>query len=132
MTHDRRRFFHRLTTWGGVILLVFAAVYFALVLWPEWEPELREFWSESRESASLPMIFLAFVSLMLGYYFAPAPWRKILDALKIPKLDKGEVRRNWYITQMGQYVPGKLWMVVGRVTFLRANGTGPVLSLIHI
>ncbi|OPL17833.1 MAG: hypothetical protein AVO35_08110 [Candidatus Aegiribacteria sp. MLS_C] len=129
MTHDRRRFFNRLTTWGGIILLVVAAVYFALVLWPEWEPELHEFWAESREGASLPMIFLAFVSLMLGYYFAPAPWRKILDALKIPKLDKGEVRRNWYITQMGQYVPGKLWMVVGRVTFLRANGIGPVKGI---
>jgi len=129
MTSDRRRFFHALTTWGGVALLVVAIVWFVLVVWPKWEPDLHSFWEESRESASLPTIFLSFISLLLGYYFAPAPWRKILDALKIPKLDKGEVRRNWYVTQLGQYVPGKLWMVVGRVTFLRANGIGPVKAV---
>ena len=106
-----------------------AIVWFVLVVWPKWEPDLHSFWEESRESASLPTIFLSFISLLLGYYFAPAPWRKILDALKIPKLDKGEVRRNWYVTQLGQYVPGKLWMVVGRVTFLRANGIGPVKAV---
>lgn len=131
MTRDPggRKLFHAITTWGGVSLLVLAIVYFALVLWPRWEPELHSFWETSRESASVPMIVLSFISLLMGYYFAPAPWRKILDALKIPKLDKGEVRRNWYVTQMGQYVPGKLWMVVGRMTFLRANGIGPVKAI---
>ncbi len=129
MTADRRRFFHLLTTWGGLILLLFAIAYFALVVWPKWEPELHRFWEDSRDSASLPMIILSFLLLLTGYYFAPAPWRKILDALKIPRLDKGEVRRNWYMTQMGQYIPGKLWMVVGRITFLRANGIGPVKAI---
>ena len=125
MANDRKKLFHLLSTWGGVLLLITAILYFALELWPKWQPELIRFWETSKESASLPMIALSFILLMLGYYFAPAPWRKILDALNIPKIDKGEVRRNWYITQMGQYVPGKLWMVVGRVTFLKANGIGP-------
>lgn len=126
---SRKKFFHRLTTWGGVLLLVAAILFFVLQLWPKWQPELKRFWETSRKDASLPVIGLSFLSLLLGYYFAPAPWRKILDALKIPKLDKGEVRRNWYVTQMGQYVPGKFWMVVGRVTFLKANGIGPVKAV---
>ncbi|MCD4775164.1 MAG: lysylphosphatidylglycerol synthase domain-containing protein [Candidatus Aegiribacteria sp.] len=129
MTRDRKRLFHILSTWGGVILLIAAILYFTLNLWPRWQPGIIRFWETSRESASLPMIVLSFISLMLGYYFAPAPWRKILEALKIPKIDKGEVRRNWYITQMGQYVPGKLWMVVGRMTFLKAKGIGPVKAI---
>ncbi|NOQ22268.1 MAG: radical SAM protein [Candidatus Aegiribacteria sp.] len=129
MKGDHKKLFHHLTTWGGMILLIVAVFYFIFELWPEWRPELEEFWKNSRESASLPMIGISFLSLLLGYYFAPAAWRKILDALKIPKIDKGEVRRNWYITQMGQYVPGKLWMVVGRLTFLKANGTGPVKAI---
>ncbi len=129
MTRDRKKLFHILTTWGGVILLITAILYFILELWPKWQPALISFWETSRESASLPMIALSFFSLILGYYFAPAAWRKILDALKVPKIDKGEVRRNWYITQMGQYVPGKLWMVVGRLTFLKANGIGPVKAI---
>ena len=108
MVKDRKKLFHMLTTWGGVLLLIVAILYFALELWPRWQPALIGFWENSRDSASLPMIGLSFISLLLGYYFAPAPWRKILEALKIPKIDKGEVRRNWYTTQMGQYVPGKL------------------------
>ena len=129
MKGDHKKLFHHLTTWGGMILLIVAVFYFILELWPEWRPELEGFWETSRESASLPMIGISFLSLLLGYYFAPAAWRKILDALKVPKIDKGEVRRNWYITQMGQYVPGKLWMVVGRLTFLKANGIGPVKAI---
>lgn len=129
MVKDRKKLFHLLSTWGGVLLLIVAILYFALELWPKWQPELIRFWETSKESASLPMIALSFISLMLGYYFAPAPWRKILDALNIPKIDKGEVRRNWYTTQMGQYVPGKLWMVVGRIAFLKANGIGPVKAI---
>ena len=129
MAKDRKKLFHLLSNWGGVLLLVVAILYFALELWPKWQPGLISFWENSRDSASLPMIGLSFLSLLLGYYFAPAPWRKILEALKIPKIDKGEVRRNWYTTQMGQYVPGKLWMIVGRITFLKANGTGPVKAI---
>ncbi|MCK4506876.1 MAG: radical SAM protein [Candidatus Aegiribacteria sp.] len=129
MVKDRKRLFHLMSTWGGVLLLIIAILYFALELWPRWQPGLIGFWENSRDSASLPMIGLSFISLLLGYYFAPAPWRKILEALKIPKIDKGEVRRNWYTTQMGQYVPGKLWMIVGRITFLKANGTGPVKAI---
>ncbi len=129
MTRDRKRLFQMLSTWGGVILLTAAILYFIFNLWPKWQPEILRFWESSKESASLPMVVLSFVSLMLGYYFAPAPWRKILNALNIPKIDKGEVRRNWYTTQMGQYVPGKLWMVVGRITFLKANGIGPVKAI---
>ncbi len=129
MVKDRKKLFHLLTTWGGVLLLIVAILYFALELWPKWQPALIGFWENSRDSASLPMIGLSFISLLLGYYFAPAPWRKILEALKIPKIDKGEVRRNWYTTQMGQYVPGKLWMIVGRITFLKAHGTGPVKAI---
>ncbi len=81
MTRDRKRLFHILTTWGGVILLITAILFFILELWPKWQPGLIGFWETSRESASLPMIALSFISLMLGYYFAPAAWRKLLDAL---------------------------------------------------
>jgi MoaA/NifB/PqqE/SkfB family radical SAM enzyme len=129
MGSDRRKLLCGVTTWSGMILLAAAIVYFVLVMWPAWQPKLVEFWQSSRGAASLPSIILAFIALILGYYFAPDPWRKILDALKVPRIDKGEVRRNWYVTQMGQYVPGKFWLVIGRVTFLRANGTSPVKAV---
>jgi len=117
---------YRIQTWAGLILLVAAGYYFYAVLLPQWEPTIKEFWSNSGQNASRPLMLLSIVLLFAGYYFAPYPWKKILEALKVPRIDRGELRRNWFITQMGSYIPGKLWMVLGRLTFLRMNGTSTV------
>jgi MoaA/NifB/PqqE/SkfB family radical SAM enzyme len=116
--------FYRIQAWAGLILLLGAAYYFYSELLPDWQPRLEEFWNTSGQNASKPLMLLSFALIWLGYYFAPLPWQKILNALKVPRIDRGELRRNWYITQMGSYTPGKLWMVLGRLAFLRANGTG--------
>ncbi len=121
--HKKSRF-HKIQNWAGLILLLGAGYYFYYQLLPDWQPKLEEFWGTSGQNASRPLILLSFAFAWLGYYFAPLPWQKILEALKIPRIDRGELRRNWYITQMGSYMPGKLWMVLGRLTFLRMNGTG--------
>ena len=121
-----RRLFHHISTWGGVVLLAGAAVYFGVELWPRWQPQLQEFWKTSGDNASWPTLFLSFLFLWAGYYFAPYAWARILEALKTPAIDRGRLRRNWYITQMGAYVPGKVWMVVGRVSFLGSNGVSSV------
>lgn len=120
--HKNSRF-HKIQNWAGLILLLGAGYYFYSQLLPNWQPKLEEFWSTSGQNASRPLMLISFTLAWLGYYFAPLPWQKILEALKIPRIDRGELRRNWYITQMGSYMPGKLWMVLGRLTFLRVNGT---------
>lgn len=120
--HKNSRFY-KIQNWAGLVLLLGAGYYFYSQLLPDWQPKLEDFWEISRENASRPLMLLSFVFAWLGYYFAPLPWQKILEALKIPRIDRGDLRRNWYITQMGSYMPGKLWMVLGRLTFLRLNGT---------
>ncbi len=115
--------FYKIQNWAGLILLLAAGYYFYSQLLPDWQPKLEEFWATSRQDASRPLMLLSFVLAWFGYYFAPLPWKKILEALKVPRIDRGELRRNWYITQMGSYMPGKLWMVLGRLTFLKMNGT---------
>ncbi len=115
--------FQKIQTWGGLILFLGAAYYFYSQLLPDWQPQLERFWNTSGQNASKPLIILSFIFAWLGYYFAPLPWKIILEALKVPRIDRGELRRNWYITQMGSYMPGKLWMVLGRLTFLKVNGT---------
>lgn len=121
--------FHRIQTWAGLLLLLAAGYYFYTQLLPQWQPKLEEFWSTQGQNASKPLLFLSLVLMMAGYYFAPLPWQKILEALKIPRIDRGELRRNWYITQMGSYMPGKLWMALGRITFLKMNGTSAVKAV---
>ncbi|MCD4708453.1 MAG: lysylphosphatidylglycerol synthase domain-containing protein [Candidatus Sabulitectum sp.] len=120
--HKKSRFY-KIQNWAGLILLLGAGYYFYSELLPNWQPKLEEFWNTSGQNASRPLMLISFALAWLGYYFAPLPWQKILEALKIPRIDRGELRRNWYITQMGSYMPGKLWMVLGRLTFLRVNGT---------
>jgi len=118
--------FQKIQTWAGLLLLLAAGYYFYAELLPQWQPKLEEFWNTQGQNASRPLMLLSILLMMAGYYFAPLPWQKILEALKIPRIDRGELRRNWYITQMGSYVPGKLWMVLGRITFLKMNGTSAV------
>ena len=122
MKKDKSKILQKITTWGGFILFGVAIYFFIFSLLPEWQPKLQDFWQESKDNISISLLLHSFVFLFLGYYFAPTPWRKILDALKIPRIDRGDIRRNWYVTQMGQYIPGKIWMVVGRITFLKSNG----------
>jgi len=129
MKKDKSRNLQHITTWGGFLLLGVAAYFFIFTLLPEWQPKLQDFWRESQENISIPLLLHAVIFLFLGYYFAPTPWRKILDALKIPRIDRGGIRRNWYVTQMGQYVPGKIWMVVGRITFMKSSGVSPTKSV---
>lgn len=129
--HRNSRFL-RIQTWAGLILLVAAGVYFYTQLLPQWQPKLEEFWEASAPNAGKPMLFLSVILMAAGYYFSPLPWQKILEALKVPRLDRGELRRNWYITQMGSYMPGKLWMVLGRLTFLKMNGISAVKGVTSI
>jgi len=121
--------FQKIQTWAGLLLLLAAGYYFYTELLPQWQPKLEEFWNTQGQNAKRPLMLLSVLLMMAGYYFAPLPWQKILEALKIPRIDRGELRRNWYITQMGSYMPGKLWMVLGRITFLKMNGTSAVKAV---
>jgi MoaA/NifB/PqqE/SkfB family radical SAM enzyme len=121
-----RKLLKKIETWLGPLLLAGALFYFWHDLLPVWRPRLAEFWKEAGGRADWSYLALSAFCLILGYYFAPMAWRRILGALRIPAIDRGRVRRNWFVTQMGSYIPGRLWMVLGRITFLNANGTGSV------
>ncbi len=116
----------RIEAWLGPFLLLGALFYFFFNLLPIWKPRLVAFWQEAGGKADWSYLVLSFFCLALGYYFAPLAWQRILAALRTPGIDRGRLRRNWFMTQMGSYIPGRLWMVLGRVAFLNANGAGSV------
>lgn len=119
-------FLKKVEAWLGPLLLLGAVVYFRLSLFPVWKPRLEAFWKESGGRADWYYLALSAFFLSLGYYFAPLAWQRILKALKAPGIDRGQLRRNWFVTQMGSYIPGRLWMVLGRIAFLNSNGTSSV------
>jgi len=112
--------------WLGPLLLLGAAVYFRLSLYPVWKPRLTAFWEEAGGRADWFYLVLSVLFLAAGYYFAPLAWQRIIHALKTPRIDRGQLRRNWFLTQMGSYIPGRVWMVLGRIAFLNRNGAGSV------
>lgn len=124
-----RRHLQALNFWTGLLLLGGAAAFFVLYVLPRWLPDLETFFAGFDPMSSWPPLALSLLAAVLSQHFAPRAWTMILRGLDIRCREPGAVRRNWYISQMGTYIPGKFWMFLGRIAFLRTCGTGPALSL---
>lgn len=61
------------------------------------------------------------VILGLSYYFIPAGWT-ILAERAGSRAEKRQLRAVWFMSQLGRYVPGKVWLFAGRAAFLRSRG----------
>lgn len=59
--------------------------------------------------------------LGLSYYFIPAGWI-FLAKRAGSRADSRQLRAAWFMSQLGRYVPGKVWLFAGRAAFLRSGG----------
>ncbi|NLP04520.1 radical SAM protein [Candidatus Fermentibacteria bacterium] len=123
-----RRAAEAAAAWLGALLTAAAAVFFALVLWPGWRPRVEAFFAAFDPVERRLLIALSLASALLSQAFAPCAWQRILRVLSLPGLRGSDARRNWYVTQMGSYIPGKFWMYIGRAAFLGARGAGSARS----
>jgi MoaA/NifB/PqqE/SkfB family radical SAM enzyme/uncharacterized membrane protein YbhN (UPF0104 family) len=124
------RFFTRPKTfniWIGSVLLAAATLFFLLVLWPRWKPDLAIFWSENSGRTNWWLMGASIVLSAVSQVFAPRAWVRLLRALDSARAETGDIERNWYTTQMGSYIPGKIWMYIGRMAFLGAGGVHPAV-----
>jgi MoaA/NifB/PqqE/SkfB family radical SAM enzyme len=126
---NRRRQLQALNLWIGFLLFGAAIVFFGFYVLPRWVPDLRAFFSGFDPLDHWPILALSFVSALLSQHVGPRAWQMILRGLHVQCGDPGAVRRNWYLSQMGSYIPGKFWMFIGRIAFLRTCGAGPALGL---
>lgn len=124
-----RRRLQALNLWIGFLLLGGAAIFFGFYVLPRWLPDLRVFFTGFDPLEHWPVLALSFLSALLSQHFAPRAWQMILRGLHVKCGEPGAVRRNWYLSQMGSYIPGKFWMFLGRISFLRTCGAGSALSL---
>lgn len=125
---ERKRL-QALNLWVSAILLAAAVAFAIFYVLPRWSPILQEFFSGLSLAGKWPLLVLSVMSALISQRLAPCSWERILRALGIRAPDSGAVRRNWYESLMGSYIPGKFWMFIGRITFLRTLGTGPALAL---
>jgi len=109
----RRRWLLR----AGLLLLLGAAAYVIIRNGESWLAEVRGF------SWELSWIHLTVSTLLLAasYWFIPAGWI-ILSHRAGSTRGSGELRSAWFMSQLGRYLPGKIWLFAGRAAFLKAGG----------
>jgi glycosyltransferase 2 family protein len=103
---------------GSVGLIIGVAGAFFVVR------ELARHWDEVRataEGANLGPLVLAFAVGSLGMLTIGLGWRSCLSTLGVPRPALDTLRR-YYVGQLGKYVPGGIWPVVGRAEMARRGG----------
>lgn len=73
----------------------------------------------------------AFLLLLAAYVVYFVQWRAILRDLG-QRVDLATGFRIWTLSQIGKYVPGKIWAAVGRVVLLRRAGIDPFRGALSV
>lgn len=102
---------------GVLVLAALAAIY---INGADWLMEIRRFsWNPDPLKLILSALLLS-ISLVL----TPWGWINICRAMG-SKIPSSELRSAWYASQLGRYIPGKVWLFAGRAGFLKSRGMTP-------
>lgn len=122
--------------WLGAILLVALLVLAAVVLAQNGSKWVEQV-SKHDWSISAPGLICAGLMLLISLLLVPIGWVKICHSLG-SGLDRKELFGIWFNSQLGRYIPGKIWLFAGRTGYLKARGmhffsaaSAPVLELLH-
>lgn len=100
--------------------LFILAVVAGIVVWKNgggWLEEVNKYsWDINIGELGLSAALLA-ISLCL----TPSGWVLISKAMGA-RISTGELFAAWYTSQLGRYIPGKIWLFAGRAGFLKARG----------
>ncbi len=77
------------------------------------------------------LVAASFVPLACAYGLYVLLWRRLLVDLGT-SLAAGSAFRVWMLSQLGKYVPGKVWGAVGRVALTARAGGDPVAAAVSI
>ncbi|MFO8183384.1 MAG: lysylphosphatidylglycerol synthase domain-containing protein [Candidatus Aegiribacteria sp.] len=115
-TADRRKHLRWLSALVLALLLALG-VWMVLRNGEKWLQQIGSFtWHPRWLYLSASVVLLG-----LSYYFIPAGW-VILAERAGSRAEKRQLRAAWFMSQLGRYVPGKVWLFAGRAAFLRSRG----------
>ena len=118
---------------AGALLLLAAAVWIISINAEKWFEQI------SRFSWQLDWFLICTSAILLGisYFIIPTGWI-LLSLAAGSKIESKELRSAWFMSQLGRYIPGKVWLFAGRAAFLKSRGlTGyratsvPFLELLY-
>jgi len=104
----------------AVVLLIFGFMFRSLYL--EWEHLVAYRWD--LDYAALAVAFSLMLSAAAFYAFL---WKLILERLGTP-LSYRKSYRIFFLSQLGRYIPGKMWSILGLVYLSEKEGVSKVMS----
>jgi hypothetical protein len=104
----------------AIALLIFGFMFRSLYL--DWEQIVTYNWDF--DYLSLAFAFSLMLSATALYAFL---WKLILERLGTP-LTYGKSYRIFFLSQLGRYIPGKIWSILGLVYLSQQEGVSTVIS----
>lgn len=101
----------------GILLLITAAAWIIITNGENWLEQINRF---SWQPVWL-LICTSTLLLVISYFLIPAGWI-ILSHRAGSTVSSRELRAAWFMSQLGRYVPGKVWLFAGRIAFLKSRG----------
>jgi glycosyltransferase 2 family protein len=110
----------RRTLWRvGQTLVVAIVVWFAGArLWQQWNQTSR---GDLRISLDVPLLLIASLIVFATYLLLIEVWRAVL-ARYGKSLPRGGATRIWFASNLGKYVPGKIWQITAMTMFVTRYG----------
>jgi hypothetical protein len=110
----------RLLLWAGRILTVFLLVLAVILLVRNGGEWLREIGSQDWQLDPLTAS-ASVVLLLFSLWITPFGWAALCSDSGCNS-GTGELRGVWFTSQLGRYIPGKVWLLAGRAGYLRTTG----------
>jgi uncharacterized membrane protein YbhN (UPF0104 family) len=110
-----------------LVQLAVAAIVIFGVVW-----ELTNQWQQFREtplvaSPRWPFVLLAALVVLATYALLIETWRRILTAWG-QQLDFANAARIWFVSNLGKYVPGKIWQVGAMGVMAQQRNVAPAAA----
>jgi uncharacterized membrane protein YbhN (UPF0104 family) len=107
-----------------VVLLIFGVML--RTLYHGWEEIVAYDWN-----LDYPALLIAFSLMLLATAFYAYLWKLILEGLGTP-LSYRKSYRIFFLSQLGRYLPGKVWSVLGLVYLSQKEGVSKVISGVSV
>jgi uncharacterized membrane protein YbhN (UPF0104 family) len=104
----------------AIALLIFGFLFRSLYL--EWEQVVAYRWD-----LNYLALVVAFGLMLLAAAFYAYLWKLILERLGTP-LSYRKSYRIFFLSQLGRYIPGKVWSILGLVYLSQKEGVSKVIS----
>jgi len=108
----RTRYF-RILQWAVVVAIF---VFLGKMVW--------DHWNQVKEASFTFEVFPLLSSTLIfafSYFIQIWAWYLITLKLKIA-LSPSETLKSWFYSQLGKYLPGKIWLLLGRIYYYESRG----------